>query len=127
MVAGVAAESLLSSVVSATGFSSGDRDAGLTVALDSGMWRKSSILPEVLGTAESVEELNKACDRVRGEGSRLSKGDEPRLEPPGFFRSFFISSTNNSTVLSRFCRAASSSLHRCSRASTSCRLRSRED
>ncbi len=130
-VAIVAAESLLSSAVSTTGFNSGERDAGLTVAFDSGIRMKSSITPdvtpEVPWVAESIEEPNKAWDKVRGEGSKLSKGDEPLLEPAELLRSFFISSTNMFTVLSRLSKAASSSLHLCSRASTSCRFRSRED
>lgn len=64
----VVAVTLFSVVLSGTGLKEGDREAGSTVPLDSGMRTKSSMVLESPSTEMSFDEPKRGCDRVRGDG-----------------------------------------------------------
>lgn len=104
---------------SATGVSSGEMEAGSMVSSWLGTRMKSFIVPDLVSGAVSGPP-NRGVDRVRGLGWHEAMGEEPR-------RNLLSSSINIMFCFRWSLRSFSSSVLRFSKASTSCRLRSRDD
>ena len=114
---------------SGTGPSSGESDAGLTVGLVVVIISSStSALP---GCSELALwpscELKSSGDSEIWLSRRESRGDDDRVTTPESRRKRWSSSTRSRLAFWALRRSVSSSLLRCSRASTSSLLRSRED
>lgn len=114
-------------VMSGTGVSSGEREAGLTVGLADDIMRSLTRL-ECSGVGLSSSWEPKSCwDKVMGLSRRESRGEDERVTTPESRRKRLSSSTSIRLAFCALRSKVSSSLFRISRASTSSRLRSRED
>lgn len=113
---------------SRTGDNSGESEAGLTVglAVDLMSW-STRLAAHSLDTLCPSCELKSSCDRVMGLSWSELIVDDDRATTPEPHRKRFSSSTKIKFAFWAFTSMVSSSLLRSSRASTSRRLRSRDD
>lgn len=114
-------------VSSGTGDSAGDSEAGLTVGLTVELMSSSTRLAVSFKGLWPSWELNSSGDRDRGASRSGFKGDDDRVTTPVSRLNCFSSSSNAKLANFAVVSIASSSLLRCSNASTSRRFRSRED